>query len=270
MRASGGGAAAGQRRPTCSPTHSLARAPPSILSLSSPCSNADLKKIRDLVLTNKVPAPARVGAIAPTSVDVPPGPTGCDPGQTSWFQALNIPTKINKGQIEIVSMVKLVKEGTKVTDSQAALLQKLNIKPFSYGLVVQSVYDAGAIYPPEVLDTGDSELLAKFSAGVATFAALSFGLALPNKATLVHSVNDAYKSLLAVAIAIPDAKFKRADAFIAFLANPGAFASAAPAASGGGGGGGEAKQEAKKEEPKEEEKEADMGGAGGLFGDDEW
>jgi len=230
--------------------------------------NADLKKIRDLVLTNKVPAPARVGAIAPTSVDVPPGPTGCDPGQTSWFQALNIPTKINKGQIEIVSMVKLVKEGTKVTDSQAALLQKLNIKPFSYGLVVQSVYDAGAIYPPEVLDTGDSELLAKFSAGVATFAALSFGLALPNKATLVHSVNNAYKSLLAVAIAVPDAKFPRADAFIAFLANPGAFASAAPAAAAAGGG--EAKKEAVEEKPKEEEKEADMGGAGGLFGDDEW
>ena len=256
---------AGGGRPRPVPRAPLLHPPPPFPSL---CSNADLKKIRDLVLTNKVPAPARVGAIAPTSVDVPPGPTGCDPGQTSWFQALNIPTKINKGQIEIVSMVKLVKEGTKVTDSQAALLQKLNIKPFSYGLVVQSVYDAGAIYPPEVLDTGDSELLAKFSAGVATFAALSFGLALPNKATLVHSVNNAYKSLLAVAIAVPDAKFPRADAFIAFLANPGAFASAAPAAAAAGGG--EAKKEAVEEKPKEEEKEADMGGAGGLFGDDEW
>lgn len=59
--------------------------------------NTDLGKVRDTIVANKVPAPARVGAIAPVDVFVEPGPTGCDPGQTSWFQALNIPTKINKG-----------------------------------------------------------------------------------------------------------------------------------------------------------------------------
>ncbi len=56
--------------------------------------NADLSSVRDVVVGNKVPAPARVGAIAPVDVWVEPGPTGCDPGQTSWFQALNIPTKV--------------------------------------------------------------------------------------------------------------------------------------------------------------------------------
>jgi large subunit ribosomal protein LP0 len=56
--------------------------------------NGDLTTIRDIVTGNKVPAPARVGAIAPIDVFVEPGPTGCDPGQTAWFQALNIPTKV--------------------------------------------------------------------------------------------------------------------------------------------------------------------------------
>jgi ribosomal protein L10 len=56
--------------------------------------NADLSSVRDVVVANKVPAPARVGSIAPVDVWVEPGPTGCDPGQTSWFQALNIPTKV--------------------------------------------------------------------------------------------------------------------------------------------------------------------------------
>lgn len=74
---------------------------------------------------------------------VPAGPTGLDPSQTSFFQALSIPTKIQKGQIEIVSDVPLIKPGDKVTASQAALLQKLNIRPFNYGLKVENVYDNG-------------------------------------------------------------------------------------------------------------------------------
>ena len=50
------------------------------------------------------------------------------------FQALGIATKINKGTIEIVSDVHLIKTGDKVGASQATLLAKLGIKPFKYGL----------------------------------------------------------------------------------------------------------------------------------------
>lgn len=49
------------------------------------------------------------------------------------MQVLNIPTKINKGTVEIVAPVELVKVGEKVGSSEAALLAKLNIRPFSYG-----------------------------------------------------------------------------------------------------------------------------------------
>jgi len=55
------------------------------------------------------------------------------------LQALNIPTKINKGCVEIVSDVHLVKQSEKVGGSEATLLAKLGIKPFSYGLVLQKV-----------------------------------------------------------------------------------------------------------------------------------
>ena len=55
------------------------------------------------------------------------------------LQALNIPTKINKGTVEIVSDVKLITQGEKVGASEATLLAKLGIKPFSYGLIVQQV-----------------------------------------------------------------------------------------------------------------------------------
>jgi large subunit ribosomal protein LP0 len=133
--------------------------------------NGDMNKIREVIAANKVPAPARIGSVAPVDVFVEPGPTGCDPGQTAWFQALNIPTKINKGQIEMVSKVHLIKAGNKVTDSQAALLQKLSIKPFAYGLKVSRVYDNGAVFPVSVLDVDPSSLVGKFLAGASVLAA---------------------------------------------------------------------------------------------------
>ena len=107
--------------------------------------NADLKEIRDIINKERVPAPARVGVIAPMDVHVPKQQTALEPTQTSFFQALNIATKINKGAIEIVNDVHLIKKGEKVGASESALLSKLNIKPFSYGLELVSLYDNGAV-----------------------------------------------------------------------------------------------------------------------------
>ena len=62
----------------------------------------DLIEIRDMILANKVAAPARANAIAPNDVIVPAQNTGLGPEKTSFFQALSIPTKISRGSIEIV------------------------------------------------------------------------------------------------------------------------------------------------------------------------
>lgn len=227
--------------------------------------NSDLSKVRDMVIGNKVPAPARVGGAAQLDVFVEPGPTGCDPGQTAWFQALNIPTKINKGQIEMVSRVHLIKQGEKVGESQAALLQKLGIKPFSYGMIVSGVYQNGSVFEPAVLDIKEEDLATQFAQGLSTFSALCLGLGYPTKASLVHSINDAYKTLLAIGMGT-DYKFAAVAAFENFAANAPAVSASAPAAAAGGA------KAAKVEDKKEEEEEEDVGGAGGLFGggDDDW
>ena len=51
---------------------------------------------------SQVAAPARAGAIAPVDVIVEAQNTGMGPEKTSFFQALNISTKIARGSIEIV------------------------------------------------------------------------------------------------------------------------------------------------------------------------
>jgi len=181
--------------------------------------NGELPELRQLIESNQVPAPARVGSIAPIDVTVPAGPTGCDPGQTSFFQALQIATKIQKGQIEITSDVLLVTKGRKVGNSEAALLQKLNINPFSYGLVIVLVYDNGSMFDPAVLDLTDEDLCAKFMAGVRQVAALSLEIGFPTIASIPHSVANAFQMLVAVAVECEEFTFEKAAPYKACLAD---------------------------------------------------
>merc|ERR1712112_782136 len=104
--------------------------------------NGDLKEVRDLINTFKVPA----GAISTIDVSVPAQATTLGPEKTSFFQALSIPTKITKGTIEILNEVNLIKEGDKVGSSESTLLNMLNISPFTYGLQIENVYDSGTIF----------------------------------------------------------------------------------------------------------------------------
>jgi large subunit ribosomal protein LP0 len=221
----------------------------------------DLSFVKKVLEENRVSAPARVGSIAPNDVIVPAGPTGLEPTQTSFLQALNIASRIAKGSIEIINDVPLIKTGEKVNNSQATLLQKLNINPFSYGLVIKNVYDDGALYDAKVLDITPDEILKKFAAGVTNLACVSLAVGLPTVASIPHSIARGAKNILAVGL-IADLSFPALDRVKAILANPGAHA-AAPAPTSA-----PAKDTKKKEEPKEvkkEEEEEEVEGMGGLF-----
>ncbi|KAK5795624.1 60S acidic ribosomal P0 [Gossypium arboreum] len=220
----------------------------------------DLKEVSEEVAKYKVGAPARVGLVAPIDVVVPPGNTGLDPSQTSFFQVLNIPTKINKGTVEIITPVELIKKGDKVGSSEAALLAKLGIRPFSYGLVVLSVYDNGSVFSPEVLDLTEDDLIEKFASGVSMVTALSLAISYPTLAAAPHMFINGYKNVLAVAVAT-EYSFPQADKVKEYLADPSKFAVAAAPVAGGGGGAAPAAapaEEEKKPEP-EEESDDDMG-----------
>jgi len=224
--------------------------------------NGDLAKVREIVVSNKVPAVAKSGTMAPTDVWVPAGPTGLDPGQTSFFQALNIATKIARGSIEIVANVHLIKKGEKVTSSAVALLGKLDIKPFFYGVIVTNVYENGSVYPADILDITPDQLLQKFFGGVRRVAAIGLAIGYPTEASVGHTIANGFKKLLALS-QTSGYEFKEAKAFFT-------KAAAAPVAP--------PKDEKKKvekpekakieEKPTEEDPDEGAGGFGGLFGDD--
>lgn len=225
--------------------------------------NGDLKDIRDKILANKVAAPARAGAVAPADVWIPAGNTGMEPGKTSFFQALGVPTKIARGTIEITTDLKLVEASAKVGPSEATLLNMLNISPFTYGMGIAQVYDQGNTFPPEVLDIGEEQLLKAFGTAVTTIAAISLAVNFPTVPSVIHSLVNSYKKVIAVAIET-DFSWPEIDELKDRIANPDAYAAAAPAAGADSGASADAPAAAKEEE-KEEEESDDDGGFGGLL-----
>jgi large subunit ribosomal protein LP0 len=193
--------------------------------------DSDLVEVRKIINDNRVGAPAKAGAIAPCDVTVPAGPTGMEPSQTSFLQALNIASKIAKGQIEILSDVALLKKGDKVGQSEATLLAKLSIRPFSYGLETRVIYDNGSIYDAAVLDVTFEDIVKRFQAAAGNVAAISLQIGYPTYVSVPHSITNAFKNIVGVSLET-DYTIKEAEKIKAFLANPGAFAAAAaPAAS---------------------------------------
>lgn len=213
-----------------------------------------------MILSEKVAAPARAGAVAPADVYIPAGNTGMEPGKTSFFQALGVPTKIARGTIEITSDLKLVETGSKVGASEATLLNMLNISPFTYGMSVVQVYDEGQTFHPDVLDIEESQLFAALNSAIKTIATISLAANYPTLPSVAHSLVNGYKKVLAVAIgteyswpAIDDLKDR--------IANPDAYASAEPVASTDA-----APTEDKAPAPAEEEPAEESGSEGACKG----
>eukprot|EP00457_Paulinella_chromatophora_P009245 gb/GEZN01009305.1/.p1 GENE.gb/GEZN01009305.1/~~gb/GEZN01009305.1/.p1 ORF type:complete len:332 (+),score=97.48 gb/GEZN01009305.1/:147-1142(+) len=222
--------------------------------------NGSNNEIRKIIQLNKKPAPAKVGVTATNDVVVPAGPTGLDPGQTGFFQTLEIATKIMRGSIEIINDVMLVKEGEKVNASHVGLLSKLKIRPFSYGMRVIHVYEDGFCFAAKVLDMAPSDLMSKWARGLRHVAALSLQLGMPTTASVPFSLKNAFRKLLAITM-VTKATFPEAkdlSKMIAAAPAGGAAAAAKPAA--------KAPEPAKVEEKEEEEEDLDMGG---LFGGDD-
>lgn len=184
-----------------------------------------------------------------------------EPGKTSFFQALGIPTKIARGTIEITTDLKLVESGSKVGASEATLLNMLNISPFTYGMGIIQVYDQGQVFPSSVLDIEESQLLKAFLSAVNTIATISLAANYPTLPSVIHSLVNSYKNAIAVALGT-EYSWEAIDELKDRIANPEAYASAAPAATSGGGGDAPV---AKEEEAKKDESEAEESDEGMFF-----
>jgi len=228
------------------------------------CKSCTFDDIKEVIEKRRLPAAAKAGVFSMVDMAIPAGPTGMDPSQTAFFQALNIGTKIVKGQIELVSDFPILTVGKKVSATEQVLLTKLGIKPFVYGLQVALVFQDGAVFDAAVLGISDAVLIGKFLQGVSNMAAFSREIGIPTEASLPHMFGNAFKNVAALVSDI-DYTFKEVEKVKLFLADPDAYkaanpgAAAAPAAAGGAAPA-KAKAAAAEEEKEEEDMEFDLFG----------
>ncbi|GAA5863461.1 hypothetical protein JCM3774_005300 [Rhodotorula dairenensis] len=163
------------------------------------------------------------------------------------LQALadSMPDKANSSDVHLVIA------GDRVDASQATLLNMLGISPFTYGMKIIQIFSEGQLFPDSVLDVSEDELLGRFMQGIKTIAAVSLAINYPTLASVTHSLVNSYKNILAVAVET-DYTFPEVEALKDRLANPEAYAAAAPAADAGAAAGGAAPAEEKAAEEEEE------------------
>jgi large subunit ribosomal protein LP0 len=77
----------------------------------------------------------------------------------------------------------------------------LNISPFTYGMTIVQIFSDGNAFPSSVLDIDEKVLVEQFLGGVKTIAAISLATGFPTIASVMHSLVNSYKNLLAVSIA---------------------------------------------------------------------
>jgi len=158
----------------------------------------DLSETKRKLLELRISAPAKVDTIAPSDVWIKKGGTGLEPTKTGFVQALDIASRIVKGQIDILQDVLLIKKGNKIGNSESTLLTMLHKKPFSYGLTCDYVFEDGKVYSSKFLDMSTQTLMQKFTNTVSIVASISLALNIPTIASVPHSILNTYKNLLAV------------------------------------------------------------------------
>jgi large subunit ribosomal protein LP0 len=127
---------------------------------------------------------------------------------------------------------------------------------------IAQIYDNGQTFDSSVLDIEESQLLKAFSSAITTIASVSLAINYPTLPSVIHSVVNSYKKVLAVAIET-DYDWEEIQELKDRIANPDKYASSAPAAGAASGGDAPAAKEAEKEEEPEESEDEDMGF--GLF-----
>lgn len=106
-------------------------------------SNKDPFDIAADLSKSKFPTYAKTGQISPESILIEQGPTELLPGPAiSEFGSLGIKVAIEGGKITIKEPKEIVKPGQLINEKVAAILQKLNIKPFKIGLEPIVAYDS--------------------------------------------------------------------------------------------------------------------------------
>ena len=93
-------------------------------------------------MKNKTPAKAKAGQEAPEDIEIKAGITDLPPGPAiSELGAVGLQVQIKKGKIEIKESKVIVKKGEVISKEASEVMAKMDILPFSIGLIPICAFD---------------------------------------------------------------------------------------------------------------------------------
>lgn len=115
-------------------------------------------KLYKLLEKSKTPSPIKAGVLAPKDIVVEAKPTNFPPGPILGdLQRAGIPAAIDGGKIVVKETKTVLKQGEKVPQILASMLNRLEIFPVEVGLDLRAVLEKGSIFLPDVLAVDETE-----------------------------------------------------------------------------------------------------------------
>ncbi|MBM4248135.1 MAG: 50S ribosomal protein L10 [Euryarchaeota archaeon] len=133
----------------------------------------------------KMPSPAKGGELAPDDIKVSEGETSFKPGPiVGELQKAGIPAGIEGGKVLIKKDKTLVRKGDRIPRELAPMLAKLEIHPLVVGLDLQAAWEAGTVYPANLLAIDEVKIMGEMGLAAAQAFKLAMLSAYPTPFTI--------------------------------------------------------------------------------------
>ena len=162
--------------------------------------NKDIAEISNITAKYIIEKQAKPGQLSPVEIIIPAGPTGMDSSQIDYFQALKIPTKVSRNQLEITTATKILHVGQKITLSEINLMKKFNIKPYRHQMKIKKLLLNGKCYGEEILKITDDYMKTKLEQGIKNILGFSLAAHVPTPASAPHVISNAFRNICALSI----------------------------------------------------------------------
>ena len=162
--------------------------------------NKDIAEISNITAKYIIEKQAKPGQISPVEIIIPAGPTGMDSSQIDYFQALKIPTKVMRNQLEITTATKILTVGQKITLSEINLIKKFNIKPYKHQMKIKKLLLNGKLYGEEILKVTNDYMKTKLEQGIKNVLGFSLAAHIPTQASAPHMISNAFRNICALSL----------------------------------------------------------------------
>jgi large subunit ribosomal protein LP0 len=162
--------------------------------------NKDIAEISNITAKYIIEKQAKPGQISPVEIIIPAGPTGMDSSQIDYFQALKIPTKVMRNQLEITTATKILTVGQKITLSEINLMKKFNIKPYKHQMKIKKLLLNGKLYGEEILKVTNDYMKTKLEQGIKNVLGFSLAAHIPTQASAPHVISNAFRNICALSL----------------------------------------------------------------------